>query len=136
MKKLILLIVALFAMSCLTHKDIAQAKADMYEQIVEHHEQQRTELYIKDRVNDFLLLLQFQRGYPYANLTDVRIVESQSIDRSMTRYLCDVGMQTSFAPFMVNRMTVDVLNNLSGIRQLSFELNPFVAPEGGVKAKE
>jgi len=124
MKKFIILFVALTMMSCISHKDIAQAQTEMFEQTLLYHKRQKVEIYVQTQVNRWFLRAYQEHGQPYVELLDVEIITAEN-GEGVTVYSCGAVMITETEPYVVTHMTISVLDNFEGIGQFTFEINPW-----------
>lgn len=126
--KYFIVTLALFLTACLSHKDLAQVEANAYEKAVELHEQQKKEIYIQDRVNQFFELSRLLEGTPYVKLLDVSVV-SKSKSSGTSWYECDIVMITSYRPHVKAKLLIEVYDDYRGIGEIGMNVNPWYETE-------
>ena len=126
--KHILIIMFVLLSSCLTHKDLGQIKADMFEQSQLLIEEHKLEEYAKTQINRFFLM-EWNKGAQYVELFDLKIAKILGTKKNVTTYHIDVVMTTDAEPYVRTSGTVEIVGFYEGIGQFTFLINPWVPSE-------
>jgi hypothetical protein len=125
MKTILVVLIAASSSACLSHKDLAQVKADAFQHSSDLIQEHKIEEYVKSRVNLWFYTQWSLLGVEYIEIIDLEIIKSLETSSKVTTYQFKVIMFTEKNPYVKTVMTAEVIGDYEGVGQFTFPINPY-----------
>ena len=125
MKTILVVLIASLSSACLSHKELAQVKADTFQYSSNLIQEHKIEEYVKSRVNLWFYTQWSLRGASYIEIVDLEMIKSLGTNGKIITYQFKVIMFTEKNPYVRTVMTAEVIGDYEGVGQFTFPIDPY-----------